>query len=68
MNEGRVVLTVPDLVDSLLLFPIEPPIFVHSILLEEIPDLVSRGQEVLISDMIPIARCELRLLSKNNDG
>lgn len=59
-------LTVPDLVDGLLFLPCKPALVVQRILFEEKANLVARSEEVIVPDVIVVARCELRL-SDNSD-
>lgn len=52
--------TVPDLVDGLLFLPCKPALVVQRILFEEKANLVARSEEVIVPDVIVVARCELR--------
>ena len=53
--------TMPNLVDSLLFFTSQLAVLVQCVLLEEEPYLVSRVQEVIVTDVVVVASCEFRL-------
>lgn len=59
------MLTVSDLVHSSFLGSVELPIFIHCILFQKEADLVSRRQEVLVANVVVIARREFRLRDDN---
>ena len=54
--------TVPNLVHSLALVPCQLPVLIDRVFLEKVPNLVSRGQEIVVANVITVSRAELRLI------
>lgn len=60
------MLTMPNLIHSLLLLSIQLSIFSNSIFFQEIPDLITRSKEVLIPNVVFIPSSELCLIQSSD--
>jgi len=48
-----------NLIDRFLLLPYQFSILIDCIFFQEVPDLISRGQKILVPDVILFTSCEL---------